>query len=316
MDTPTSTYIPPRHSSHKRLWIVLIAGALVLLAAAGAAWLLQKWQQTPEAWATRQLYVVGPAPFAQAFTEQDTTLVPVSLPGYEDAYVLDAVSGARGTYYLARTADIPGVQLYVHAFGSDTAERLTTSDTIKYQLSIDPTSDTLAYLSVPNEDFNTLIERGMADVMRFENGVEQQVTEAFKVDLLARNEGYLLAREDALYYLPYGENQELVSLLTVLPGTPYAINTEGTRLAVLNRQAQSVDVFDIANGIRALSYLESIAVSAPPDALSYEGEVLQVSSSKEGTVMHSAIGAQESVFTPATSFTGRVWKVGTFESPQ
>lgn len=316
MNDPFPYTDPQAGKRHTRLVAVALVTGVLAAGLVGAAWFLKKEGATVAPTAipagARALTVVGPAPTAPAYEAGDAAWNAAALPGVDGAQVIGMASGQLGTYAIAVPVNETAPQVFLLRTGSAAAERLTDSPTYKFRLSTDPFSGDVAFLAMPYESASASAQQNPVTLVRLRDGAESAIAIALSGIILPNRQGALLVRSDGLYLLPEG-GSEAERLFDIAPTAPYAASTDGSRFAYLNPRTDTVDEFDVTNGIRNASYLRSIVPStSEPQALAYWGDELVAGSfSLAGEpirIENLANGLVSSLPAPAAQ-QGRLWEI-------
>lgn len=284
--------VPPVQTSGKGYMVV--AGLLGLFLLIGASWyLVNQKSDTPEYTRDHLHLILGILPFGTLFDAgvlgDDAPLAQVIPNGMPGGEVVDGVVGGDTAYYLVASEDGRTSNLYAYAHG--VWKPLTSSMTMKYDLSYDPISGTFAYLS--------------SDVSAPLQG--QTLIESFSI--AAWNVTVLAADGSEIELNVYGTQPRLLpggrylaltnagttvlvdretNIRTELLGYDgvFAISRDGTSLAIYNRVTGAIDLYELHAS--SVSYTRSQRIEVTPAALVYTATDLLVGHTDErGIVIQS-----------------------------
>lgn len=265
-------------SNHKRITAVIIL--LVIANAIGFyGYYTVKHRAAP---GERELQVVIRANSATTFPAQlvnfsKKTSAPLLITGQaEGTTVVDAIMSSTSIMYLLKDEAAGTTNLFEKNTISGKTDVLTNSKTLKYSLSYDPTSHSVAFVEQKNTTATPTIVLYQQTQKKL-----QTVATGTAPTLLPGTGVILFTRGTEIVSKRFSDNTEY-SLLNIATGTPVAIDTTARMVTIYDSARKVLDHFAFANGLTS-SYVSSEPISNSPLGLAYvKGELVTIEISKVG----------------------------------
>ena len=285
------------------LRILAIVGVIVILAAAAYWVFVEQANRLPfpkEAEVTVSLGYVPASPLV-SLSQDRARFVPRTFAGVpEGSFVIDRIATASGEYLLVLDSNT-SVSNIMRSQG-DGAELapVTTSQTMKFDLSYDPATDTFVYLSkslataeefLTTRDWNVTVLRAGTE-RTIGTGLHAEAVPGANAAIVGSFDGTLSWRDlDAL---------EEVLITKREQAWVFAVKPDGSELALYNPLTREVDRFDVTQGARALRPLASEKVLGDPSSLAYLNDSIVVSRSnpEQSATIFSTAGSTRELTVP------------------
>lgn len=286
------------------LWTIILAGII-----SGTYIVLDEFMQRPLSGISLSM---GQGPVRIVHTLDSETgkfsEMRVARDGGDPFYVTAMTSAGEEEYLMLAQTDTPATNVYRRS-SDGSLTQVTSTDSLKYDLSVDRDSGMLAYVTSSAATTNELMQEGGGDIVLYNQatGEERMIASGAGPVLLSSNE--LIYRDAGSLMYRDTEQDEAVPL-TKLPAYPksgvgavYAVDTENWEVAVYDHSSRRIDVFAIEGG--QLLPKRSLSVSAAPDALTYaDGKLTWASVLSLGEMRNFLFAQEDSVRTARAITTG------------
>lgn len=213
---------------------------------------------------------VGSIPASALFIidPQTQSLMPLTLAiEGEELPVLDVLRTTEGMQYyvLAERSEAPRSNVYrMDADGVVTP--VTTTPSVKYNLSHDPVTGMLAYQSFDADSIEALALGEPWDIVVLDpmTGTERVLGKGVRPTIIRGGGSVMYQDGDSLSVRAVGGGDPITVL--TLPSNVYAVGD--AMLAIYNPVTQAVDEYGLVNGTSP-SYKGSVDLNSAPDALGY-----------------------------------------------
>lgn len=299
---PVSEETPAEVIHQQPRLLLALGGVLVLLGMLAGGWYLYDRQSflntLPDD--TNVDVVLGIVPIGEVFSFEDTkTLgrVVTPVPGMQ---VIDRVQDGTITYYLLGDPATRTSNLYKEEGGMVSV--VTTSATLKFDLSFDPISKTFAYLSgeVASTTLNAFASSPWKLTLFSETSGERTLVGAGHHPVLLPGATHLLIGNAEMIERVEVKTGARQKLLSAASDAPFAVSEDGATLALLNRTTNALDYFSVSGG--SLSYVRSQSVTRVPLALAFADDstllMASVTEDRSSIVLSIVGGATQSVSSP------------------
>lgn len=267
MDTPM-TPVPSGNSrlspQHLRI-IALVAGAIAVVIIGCLAY--RYWHGPSFLPAAYEVTVAAddlPLSPAYAFNTRTKEVVPFSVDAQGTAVVVDVARDDNYSYYLVSDPGFTSSNLYRQDRANEARglETLTNSDTLKFDLSYDTRSGTVAYVAVVDGEKHIVAWSPVTKE-------EQDLGPGMHPTLLPGGFFVVLEREGKIVSVRI-ETEDEYEVLNVEADAPFAVDAENMKVVLYNPIVGMLQQFSIANSIGADYEADAdMPVSAAPGELLY-----------------------------------------------
>lgn len=284
---------------HSRRLLIALVGIVVLAGLIAGGWYL--YQQLGFSTAlpkNAQVQVsLGLVPVGQAFSLDKNQLMLEESP-LAEGQVIDMVVDGTTKYYLIGDSATRTSNIY-RADGGELA-KITNSPTLKFDLAFDSVTKTFAYMS--GEVASTTLESFVSSPWKLtvfsEASGERMLPGAGGHTVFLPGGTQLLIASGGMIELVPVASGVRSALLTIEAGAPFAVNTDGTSLALFNRNTGAIDYFSLSGA--AASYARSQKVTGVPLSLSFADAktLIMVTSTEERKSMQFSVVGGASLAVP------------------
>lgn len=251
--------------------LLIPLGVVLLLI---AAWCL--YQTYAVRTSDQHLYLsFGPLPFGQMYALKDdpTQLAPRLVnAGGRSLPVLAAEEAADGSVlYILFTDPASKVSQVYRQLPDGTLTALTSTPTLKYNLSYDDESKSLVYEETDESDEEQLARIADHQIvfLSLDSGTPTPIGVGTRPILLPGGRQALVLTQGRLLMLPTVPGAASESGLAVMLGSLMAVDADGTRAAVYNPSTHSIDFFSISESPSPFAYQRSMPIEYLPTALGF-----------------------------------------------
>lgn len=195
---------------------------------------------------------------------KNKTLKLFSSPSLPKGNITAAAFGTKYNYYFVTDPSTSHTHIYRENLqGSKSVEPVVSSNTFKFNVSYDPGSDTLAYLSINPTTVSTSTAKSTWDVV-IVNPSSTAINKGTGEKTVAKGQNVSLLKGGLLALVEEGTNLVLVNTKTNASSTmldidfeaPLAVDAEAGTLALYNEKAHNIQYFNIKSA-PTTSYVSS-----------------------------------------------------------
>jgi hypothetical protein len=181
--------------------------------------------------------------------------------------VVGYASDATTTYYLLQSATSTAL-VSASTKNQKMLSTITDSSGAKSELTYNSAAHLLSYVLMDPEENQ--------DVETFDtsSGARQMIATGTDPVILPGGIMILLREGRSLVVVNRVSSIES-TLLSIIPGAPYAVSPDGQTLAIYNPPTKNIDYYDLSN-VTSASYQKSTPVSIIPTTMAYKGSQLDV----------------------------------------